>query len=140
RDWSSDVCSSDLDKNQLPVYLKDIWPTDDEINAVLKEVLSPKDFHKNYSEIFEGNEIWRNLEIPTGSLYEWDDSSTYIKEIPFFKNISDQAPALQDIENARALLVLGDSITTDHISPAGAFNERSAAGQYLISKGVNKED
>lgn len=128
------------DKNQLPVYLKDIWPTDDEINAVLKEVLSPKDFHKNYSEIFEGNEIWRNLEIPTGSLYEWDDSSTYIKEIPFFKNISDQAPALQDIENARALLVLGDSITTDHISPAGAFNERSAAGQYLISKGVNKED
>lgn len=128
------------DKNQLPVYLKDIWPTDDEINAVLKEVLSPKDFHKNYSEIFEGNEIWRNLEIPTGSLYEWDDSSTYIKEIPFFKNISDQAPALQNIENARALLVLGDSITTDHISPAGAFNERSAAGQYLISKGVNKED
>ncbi len=126
------------DKNQLPVYLKDIWPSDDEINAVLKEVLSPKDFDKNYSEIFMGNEIWRNLEIPTGNLYEWDDKSTYIKEIPFFKNISDEAPALQNIENARALLVLGDSITTDHISPAGAFDEHSAAGQYLISQGVEK--
>lgn len=128
------------DKNQLPVYLKDIWPTDDEINAVLKEVLTPKDFAKNYSEIFEGNEIWRNLEIPEGNLYEWDDASTYIKEIPFFKNISDKAPALQNIEGARALLVLGDSITTDHISPAGAFNEHSAAGQYLISRGVKKEE
>ncbi|MGV8815158.1 MAG: aconitate hydratase AcnA [Gelidibacter sp.] len=128
------------DKNQMPVYLKDIWPTDDEINAVLKEVLSPKDFDKNYSEIFDGNEIWRNLEIPKGSLYEWDDSSTYIKEIPFFKNISDQAAPLQNIEHARALLVLGDSITTDHISPAGSFNEHSAAGQYLISQGVKKEE
>jgi aconitate hydratase len=127
------------DKNQLPVYLKDIWPTDDEINAVLKEVLTPKDFDKNYSEIFDGNEIWRNLEIPTGKLYEWDIESTYIKEIPFFKDISDVPPKLQNIENARALLVLGDSITTDHISPAGSFNEHSAAGQYLIEKGVKKE-
>ena len=128
------------DKNQLPVYLKDIWPTDDEINAVLKEVLSPKDFQKNYSEIFDGNEIWRNLEIPKGKLYEWDENSTYIKEIPFFKDISETPPALQNIENARALLVLGDSITTDHISPAGSFNEHSAAGKYLLEKGVKKED
>lgn len=128
------------DKNQLPVYLKDIWPTDDEINAVLKEVLTPKDFQKNYAEIFDGNEIWRNLEIPTGKLYEWDQESTYIKEIPFFKDISSTAPPLQNIENARALLVLGDSITTDHISPAGAFDEHSAAGKYLIEKGVKKEE
>ncbi len=128
------------DKNQLPVYLKDIWPTDDEINAVLKEVLTPKDFDKNYSEIFDGNEIWRNLEIPTGKLYDWDPESTYIKEIPFFKDISETAPPLQNIENARALLVLGDSITTDHISPAGAFDEHSAAGKYLIANGVKKEE
>jgi len=128
------------DKNQLPVYLKDIWPTDDEINSVLKKVLSPKDFHKNYSEIFEGNEIWRNLVIPKGKLYEWDKNSTYIKEIPFFKDISETPPALQDITNARALLVLGDSITTDHISPAGSFNEHSAAGKYLLEKGVKKEE
>lgn len=128
------------DKNQLPVYLKDIWPTDDEINEVLQEVLTPKDFDKNYSEIFDGNEIWRNLEIPKGKLYEWDKASTYIKEIPFFKDISETPPALTNIEDARALLVLGDSITTDHISPAGSFNEHSAAGQYLIEKGVKKEE
>ena len=128
------------DRNQVPVYLKDIWPTDDEINEILSRVLSPKDFAKNYGEIFEGNEIWRNLEIPEGKLYQWDQDSTYIKEIPFFRNISSTAPALEDIQNARALLVLGDSITTDHISPAGAFNEHSAAGKYLISRGVKKED
>ena len=72
------------DPNQQPVYLKDIWPTDDEINEIMAKVLSPKDFAKNYGEIFEGNEIWRNLEIPEDKLYQWDDSSTYIKEAPFF--------------------------------------------------------
>ena len=128
------------DRNHVPVYLKDIWPTDDEINEILSRVLSPKDFAKNYDEIFEGNEIWKNLEIPEGKLYQWDMDSTYIKEIPFFLNISSAAPAMEDIENARALLVLGDSITTDHISPAGAFNEYSAAGKYLLSRGVKKED
>ena len=128
------------DKNHVPVYLKDIWPTDDEINEILSKVLSPKDFAKNYGEIFEGNEIWRNLKIPEGKLYQWDKDSTYIKEIPFFRNISSTAPPMKDIQNARALLVLGDSITTDHISPAGAFNEHSAAGKYLISRGVKKED
>lgn len=129
-----------FDKNHVPVYLKDIWPADDEINEVLARVLSPKDFAKNYGEIFEGNEIWKNLQIPEGKLYQWDTDSTYIKEIPFFRDISPTAPPLEDIPNARALLVLGDSITTDHISPAGAFNEHSAAGKYLISKGVKKED
>lgn len=128
------------DKNGLPVYLKDIWPSDDEINEILGRVLSPKDFAKNYGEIFEGNDIWRNLEIPEGKLYQWDQESTYIQEIPFFRDISAEAPALEDIHNARALLVLGDSITTDHISPAGAFDEHSAAGKYLISKGVKKEE
>ena len=129
-----------FDPNQQPVYLKDIWPSDDEINDVMSKVLSPKDFAKNYAEIFEGNEIWRNLIIPDDTLYAWDESSTYIKEAPFFYNISDNAEPLKDILNARALLVLGDSITTDHISPAGQFNEHSAAGKYLISRGVKKEN
>jgi aconitate hydratase len=128
------------DSNQEPVYLKDIWPTDDEINDILSRVLSPDDFAKNYDEIFEGNEIWRNLEVPTGKLYEWDDASTYIKEIPFFHDLPTEAEPLQDIQNARALLVLGDSVTTDHISPAGAFSETSAAGKYLMSRGVAKEN
>src|SRR5690554_6846662 len=128
------------DKNQLPVYLKDIWPTDDEINSVLKEVLSPKDFDKNYSEIFDGNEIWRNLEVPDDRLYQWDENSTYIKEAPFFHDLSEEPKPLKNIEGARALLMLGDSITTDHISPAGAFSADSAAGKYLISMGVERKD
>jgi len=129
-----------FDPNQQPVYLKDIWPSDDEINEVMSKVLSPKDFAKNYAEIFEGNETWRNLIIPDDTLYAWDDNSTYIKEAPFFYNISDEAEPMKDIANARALLVLGDSITTDHISPAGQFNEHSAAGKYLISRGVKREN
>jgi aconitate hydratase len=129
-----------FDPNQLPVYLKDIWPTDDEINVLMSQILSPKDFAKNYGEIFKGNEIWRNLIIPDDKLYIWDKNSTYIKEAPFFNNISDKAAALKDIDGARALLVLGDSITTDHISPAGQFNEHSAAGEYLIGRGVKKEN
>jgi aconitate hydratase len=128
------------DPNQQPVYLKDIWPSDDEINEVMSKVLSPKDFAKNYAEIFEGNEIWRNLIIPDDKLFVWDDSSTYIKEAPFFYNISDEAEPLKDIADAKVLLVLGDSITTDHISPAGQFSEHSAAGKYLISRGVKKEN
>ncbi|HRK55225.1 MAG TPA: aconitate hydratase AcnA [Cyclobacteriaceae bacterium] len=128
------------DSNRQPVYLKDIWPTDDEINDILSRVLSPDDFAKNYGEIFEGNEIWRNLEVPKGKLYEWDENSTYIKEIPFFHDISEKPNPLEDIKGARALIVLGDSVTTDHISPAGGFNEHSAAGKYLIERGVKKEN
>jgi aconitate hydratase len=126
------------DPNQQPVYLKDIWPTDDEINDAMSKVLSPEYFGKNYGEIFEGNEIWKKLSVPDDRLYVWDKTSTYIKEAPFFYNISDEAPPLNDIHNARALLVLGDSITTDHISPAGQFNETSSAGEYLMSRGVEK--
>ena len=128
------------DPNQQPVYLKDIWPTDDEINEIMAKVLSPKDFHKNYSEIFEGNEIWRNLKVPEDKLYAWDKKSTYIKEVPFFYNLPDVAQPLGNIENARVLLMLGDSITTDHISPAGQFNESSSAGKYLIDKGIKREN
>ncbi len=127
------------DKNQQPVYLKDIWPTNDEINKILGKVLSPGDFEKNYGEIFAGNEIWRNLKVPRDKVYKWDKNSTYIKEIPIFRNISEKPEALQDIKEARALLVLGDSITTDHISPAGAFNKNSAAGKYLLENGVEEK-
>ncbi|HEU5365902.1 MAG TPA: aconitase family protein, partial [Hanamia sp.] len=128
------------DPNQQPVYLKDIWPTDDEINDIMSQVLSPKDFAKSYGEIFEGNEIWRKLNVPEDKLYVWDKSSTYVKEVPFFYNISDLAEALIDVEGARVLLMLGDSVTTDHISPAGSFNQHSPAGQYLVSQGVDAKD
>lgn len=128
------------DPNMQPVYLREVWPKDEEIIETMEAVLTPKDFRKNYSEIFEGNEIWRNLPVPEDKLYVWDKSSTYIKEVPFFYNISDDVPPLKNIENARALLMLGDSITTDHISPAGQFNEKSSAGQYLMSKGIKRVD
>jgi len=129
-----------FDPNQLPVYLKDIWPTDDEIHQVLSDVLSPKQFAKSYETIFDGNETWQKLKIPEQKIYAWDDHSTYIKEAPFFKNLTEFPKELQDIENARTLLVLGDSITTDHISPAGSFNENSAAGKYLLGRNVEKAD
>ncbi|HLW33277.1 MAG TPA: aconitate hydratase AcnA [Aequorivita sp.] len=129
-----------FDRNGRPVYLKDIWPTDDEIHEVMKEVLTPADFKKNYDEIFDGNEIWRNLEVPNDRLYQWDDKSTYIKEAPFFHDLSEEPKPLKNIEGARALMMLGDSITTDHISPAGAFSADSAAGKYLISMGVERKD
>ncbi|WKL49737.1 aconitate hydratase AcnA [Flavobacterium pectinovorum] len=129
-----------FDPNQLPVYLKDIWPTDDEIHQVLSDVLSPKQFAKSYETIFDGNETWQKLKIPEQKIYAWDDQSTYIKEAPFFKNLTEFPKELQDIENARTLLVLGDSITTDHISPAGSFNEKSAAGKYLLGRNVEKAD
>ena len=128
------------DRNRQPVYLKDIWPSDDEINAIIDSVLSPNDFTKNYKDIFEGNEIWKNLKVPGGELYQWNPDSTYIKEIPFFKGISEKSQPLKDITNAHALLVLGDSVTTDHISPAGAFGEKSASGKYLLERGVKKEN
>jgi aconitate hydratase len=128
------------DPNQAAVYLKDIWPSNEEINEVMAKVLSPADYAKSYGEIFEGNEQWRNLEVPIDKNYQWDDSSTYIKEAPFFKGISASAPEPVDIENARVLLKLGDSITTDHISPAGSFSENTPAGKYLLERGVLKSD
>lgn len=128
------------DPNFKPVYLKDVWPTTEEIFDIMREVVSPADFKKNYDEIFEGNEQWKQLQAPTSQSYEWDDSSTYIKEVPFFKNLPDDPEPLQDIRGAYALLKLGDSITTDHISPAGSFSTDSAAGQYLAERGVERRN
>ncbi|AWK05778.1 aconitate hydratase AcnA [Flavobacterium crocinum] len=128
------------DSNLQPVYLKDLWPAEDEIRQMLSNVLTPEQFKSSYATIFEGNEIWQQLQIPKEKIYQWDENSTYIKEAPFFKDLPDQPKALQDIVNARTLLVLGDSVTTDHISPAGSFKENSAAGSYLLSRGVEKND
>lgn len=128
------------DSNQEPVYFKDIWPTNKEIETVMSQVLTPEDYAKSYSTIFDGNEIWQNLEVPGDKLFTWNEESTYIKEIPFFKGISENPDEFQNIENARVLLALGDSVTTDHISPAGLFKEESSAGKYLVSRGVDKKD
>ncbi len=127
------------DPNLNPVYLKDIWPSHDEIQDTMSKVLTRDDFEKNYSEIFDGNEIWQKMQIPEEQIYQWDEKSTYIKEAPFFMGISDEPSQPADITNAYPLLVLGDSITTDHISPAGAFGPHSPAGQYLLNKGVEQK-
>lgn len=114
-----------------PVYLKDIWPTSEEINNIIKEVISPELFKEKYSKILDGDENWQKLEIPQGETFYWEKSSTYIQQPPFFKNLSKKPEFDNSIDNARVLLYLGDSVTTDHISPAGAIPENYPAGQYL---------
>lgn len=128
------------DPNGNPVYLKDIWPTQDEINRTIKEAMRKEDFKEVYDVIFDGEEEWKELEAPEGKEFIWDNDSTYIREVPFFKELSAEPSPLREIESARVLLYLGDSVTTDHISPAGSFNEESAAGKYLISKGIDRKD
>ncbi len=124
------------DPNGQPVYLRDIWPTMKEIRELMEQVLDPEDFKKNYEHIFDGDEQWQKLPAPTGEIFEWDPYSTYIKEAPFFKDLPEEPPAPKDIKNARVLLLLGDTVTTDHISPAGVIPKDSPAGQWLMEHGV----
>lgn len=126
------------DSNSEPVYLKDIWPTNEEIKEVMDEVLTAKDYERSYDTIFDGNANWQALHAPQTESYEWDANSTYIKEAPFFQDLPENVEDAQDIKGAYPLLVLGDSITTDHISPAGSFSKDSAAGKYLINRGVDR--
>lgn len=128
------------DPNGLPVYLKDIWPSQEEINQTIKDSMRVEDFKQVYDVIFDGEAQWQKLSTAEGMEYIWEDSSTYIKEVPFFKDLSETPEPPRDIKDARVLLLLGDSVTTDHISPAGAFGESSAAGKYLKSKGVDLRD
>ena len=129
-----------FDPNLEPVYLRDIWPTMEEIQTVMNQVLDSKDYRANYKSIFQGDEKWETLATPKGDIYLWDQKSTYLKEAPFFKNISQEPHKISDIKLARVLLKLGDSITTDHISPAGSIAEDSPAGEYLKTQGVDKKD
>ncbi|MBK5193869.1 MAG: aconitate hydratase AcnA, partial [Flavobacteriaceae bacterium] len=129
-----------FDPNGQPVYLKDIWPGQEEIDQTVQECMQIDDFKTVYGEIFDGDEQWKKLQAAEGNHYSWENNSTYIHEVPFFKDLSDIPQAKSDIKNARVLLYLGDSITTDHISPAGAFSKYSAAGKYLISKGIALKD
>ena len=129
-----------LDPNFEPIYLRDIWPDTEEIQSALKQAVDSKDFISNYESIFKGDEKWVQLEISKSDVYRWDEKSSYIREAPFFRDISGEADKISDIESARVLLKLGDSITTDHISPAGSIAENSPAGEYLKSQGVEKKD
>jgi len=123
-----------------PVYLRDIWPTQQEVSETMGRAVRSEMFHKEYGEVFTGDEHWRALPVPEGDLYQWDPSSTYVKNPPYFVDMSRQPSPITDIKNARVLAVLGDSITTDHISPAGSIKAQSPAGKYLIEHGVAPKD
>jgi len=127
------------DKNGNPVYLKDIWPSNAEVAAEVAKV-SNKMFREQYADVFAGSDAWRSMKTPAGETYTWQDDSTYIQHPPFFSNMSAAPGKIHNIENARVLAVLGDSITTDHISPAGSIKPDSPAGKYLQSKGVAIKD
>ena len=120
------------------VYLKDIWPTQQEIIDTVSQSISPEIFNSQYSRVFEGDETWKSLEAPQSDIYEWDTESTYIQEPPFFDDFPLEPEDPGDIENANVLALLGDSITTDHISPAGSIPKDGPAGGYLISRGVSQ--
>jgi aconitate hydratase len=122
------------------VYLRDIWPTQAEIQDAMLQAVTAEAFRTQYARVFDGTERWRSLPVPTGDQFAWDDGSTYIRRPPFLENLSMEPPARDDIRGARALAVLGDSITTDHISPAGSIKADSPAGRYLIEHGVQPKD
>jgi aconitate hydratase len=122
-----------------PVFLKEIWPTVEEIEKTVRSKVRPEMFRRQYSNVFEGSEYWKGLPVTQGELYPWDKESTYIKAPPFFKEMTLEAPPPEDIVEARVLAVLGDTVTTDHISPAGAIPEDGPAGRYLIGLGIGSE-
>lgn len=124
------------DPDGLPVYLRDIWPTQADIADCVSNALDPDMFLKEYGNVFDGNETWNQIAVGEGDIYAWDPDSTYIKEPPFFAGLTTEEPDIQPIKKAHVLAYLGDSVTTDHISPAGAIPADSAAGQYLIGNEV----
>jgi len=137
-DLSSEPVGRDI--NGEAVYLRDIWPSQEEVSAVVERAVTPEVFAKNYASVFEGDEHWRVLSNSTGPIFNWDPNSTYIQEPPFFKDVKPEPDPVHDIKGARVLVMVDDSITTDHISPAGSFSDKSPAGQYLIEHGVQKRD
>jgi aconitate hydratase len=134
-DLSKDPLGEDESGN--PVYLKDVWPSQEEVAREVENALDPSIYTEQYADVYTGNEQWNDVEVPAGDLYEWDPDSTYIQEPDFFKDMGPEAEDLNDIEGARVLVQVGDSVTTDHISPAGAIPSKMPAGQYLIEKGVD---
>ncbi|TMB94678.1 MAG: aconitate hydratase AcnA [Chloroflexi bacterium] len=123
-----------------PVMLSELWPSQAEVNAVVQKCVQQDMFKREYSRIFDGDEHWKQMSAPTGPIFQWDAGSTYVKEPPYFDDFSTRPKHLTDVDGARALAVLGDSVTTDHISPAGAIPADSPAGSYLIEHGVQKPD
>ncbi|HKK56468.1 aconitate hydratase AcnA [Marinobacter sp.] len=136
-DLSKDPLGTDKEGN--PVYLKDLWPSQQEIAAAVEKVKTDM-FHKEYAEVFDGDETWQAIKVPESKVYEWSDKSTYIQHPPFFKGLKEEPDPIEDVKDAHILAILGDSVTTDHISPAGSFKADSPAGKYLQENGVEPKD
>lgn len=137
-DFEKDSLGDDTAGN--PVYLKDIWPTEEEIQAVIESSISSGMFTKDYASVFDGDHRWQSLDTPTGKRFEWDPQSTYVRKPPYFDGMPAQPKPVTDIHGARVLAILGDSVTTDHISPAGNIKVDSPAGVYLMEHGVDRKD
>jgi aconitate hydratase len=129
-----------FDPNGDPVYLRDIWPTAEEVEATIDSAVDPSMFSEEYRHVFAGDQLWQDLPIPTGNLYEWEQESTYVQEPPYFIDLAPEPGKPTDVNGARVLALLGDSVTTDHISPAGSIGRTSPAGQFLINNDVNPID
>jgi aconitate hydratase len=127
-------------KDGKPVYLADIWPSDQEVQELVRRAIDSQMFRASYATVFQGDENWASIQVPAGKLYSWDSKSTYVKSPPYFEGMSMTPPPLADVKGARALAVLGDSVTTDHISPAGNISKSSPAARYLIEQGVEPKD
>jgi aconitate hydratase len=128
------------DSNGKGVFLKDIWPSTEEVQAAVKRSVRAEMFHKEYSEVFQGDDRWNSVKVPTGDQYLWSDKSTYIRKPPYFENMVDPETSVHDLSQVRVLAMLGDSVTTDHISPAGSIPADSPAGKFLIEHGVKPGD
>ncbi|PZF31270.1 aconitate hydratase [Curtobacterium sp. MCPF17_051] len=137
-DFDKDALGTDQDGND--VYLTDIWPDAAEVQQVIDESIDTEMFTHEYGSVFEGDDRWKNLPTPTGDTFEWDQESTYVRKPPYFEGMTMQPDAVSDISGARVLAKLGDSVTTDHISPAGSIKADSPAGQYLAEHGVDRKD
>ncbi|MGH3830185.1 MAG: aconitate hydratase AcnA [Pseudonocardiaceae bacterium] len=137
-DFASDPLG--LDHNGKPVYLADIWPAPEEVQKVIEFAISQEMFTKDYADVFAGDARWRSLPTPEGETFNWDPASTYVRKPPYFEGMTAQPVPVADISGARVLALLGDSVTTDHISPAGSIKADSPAGRYLAERGVQRED
>ena len=137
-DLFNDPLGTDSEGND--VYLRDIWPTTQEIQEVIDDAVRAEMFETGYQDVYTGDETWRNLDVPDSEVFEWKDESTYVRRPPYFEDMSSEPEPLSDIEGARVLALLGDSVTTDHISPAGAIRRDSPAGRYLQEHGVEQAD
>ncbi|MEV0975682.1 aconitate hydratase [Streptomyces sp. NPDC049915] len=137
-DITREALGTDQDGN--PVYLKDIWPSEAEVNDVVANAIGEDMFSKSYSDVFAGDAQWQSLPVPTGNTFEWDPQSTYVRKPPYFEGMTMDPAPVEDITGARVLAKLGDSVTTDHISPAGAIKADTPAGKYLTEHGVERRD